>query len=197
MIPVMAHEPTSRNTWAPEIFYDAATQQYYIVWSSTIPGRFSQNGTSEDRYDHRMYFTTTKDFKTFAPTKLFFNPGYNVIDGFLTKRGNTYYLFYKDERLNVKEGKSILVTTGPTAEGPFAPGKVISPYNWVEGPTAFQIDGDWLVLYDCYTRHRYGGVRSTDGENWTDIADQISLPKEVRHGTVFEIDRSFYEALKH
>ena len=200
MIPVMAHEPTSRNTWAPEIFYDEPTEQYYIVWSSTIPGRFSESGTSEDRYDHRMYYTTTKDFQTFAPTKLYFNPGYNVIDGFLAKRGATYYLFYKDERLKIKdnppqEGKSILVTTGPTAAGPFPPGKIISPHNWVEGPTAFQIDGDWLVLYDCYTRHQYGGVRSSDGTNWTEITDQISLPKEARHGTVFEIDESMYQQL--
>ena len=60
-IPAMQHEPTTRNTWAPEVFYDDATEQFYIFWSSTIPGRYSpaDQGTSETKYDHRVYFTTT------------------------------------------------------------------------------------------------------------------------------------------
>src|SRR5262245_1608433 len=29
-IPVMEHEPTAVNCWAPELFYDAATQQFLI-----------------------------------------------------------------------------------------------------------------------------------------------------------------------
>ena len=67
-IPALKDEPTARNTWAPEVFYDDATEQFYIVWSSTIPGKFSpaNEGTSEDKYDHRVYCVTTKDFKTFT-----------------------------------------------------------------------------------------------------------------------------------
>lgn len=39
-LPVMAHEPGARNSWAPEIVYDAKGRQFVIFWASTIPGRF-------------------------------------------------------------------------------------------------------------------------------------------------------------
>ena len=68
-IPVMAHEPTVLNAWAPEVVYDAARQESLIVWASTIPGRFAQTaGSSEEKYNHRIYATTTKDWAAFTPS---------------------------------------------------------------------------------------------------------------------------------
>ncbi len=43
-LPVMTHEPTAANAWAPEILYDGETRQYVIYWSTTIPGRFPHRG---------------------------------------------------------------------------------------------------------------------------------------------------------
>ena len=34
-IPVMMHEPTAHNCWAPELFYDEPSQTYYIFWATT------------------------------------------------------------------------------------------------------------------------------------------------------------------
>ena len=70
IVPPMDAEPTTRNTWAPEVFYDSDSQLFYVLWSSTIPGRFSpaDKGTSEDAYDHRVYYLTTKDFKSYSPS---------------------------------------------------------------------------------------------------------------------------------
>ena len=81
-IPVMTNEPTTVNVWAPEFFYDRGSQQFIIVWASTIPGRFPDFQEPHDN-NHRLYFTTTRDFKTFAPAKLFYDPGFSVIDGFI------------------------------------------------------------------------------------------------------------------
>jgi hypothetical protein len=39
-IPVMEHEPTTVNVWAPEVFYYAPRERFIICWASTIPGRF-------------------------------------------------------------------------------------------------------------------------------------------------------------
>src|SRR5690242_17390129 len=58
-IPVMADEPNCKNCWAPEIYYDQAKQDYLIIWSTTITGKFDNT--------HRAYSTTTKDFETFTP----------------------------------------------------------------------------------------------------------------------------------
>src|SRR5215216_1140650 len=68
-IPVMAHESTTVNVWAPELFYDDENRQFIIIWASTIPFRFARGIEDEDN-NHRMYYTTTKDFKTFSDTKL-------------------------------------------------------------------------------------------------------------------------------
>ena len=46
-IPVMMHEPTAHNCWAPELFYDEPSQTYYIFWATTIPGRHKEVATSE------------------------------------------------------------------------------------------------------------------------------------------------------
>ena len=195
-VPSLPDEPTARNTWAPEVFYDDASEQFYIIWSSTIPGRFSpaDKGTSEDRYDHRVYFTTTKDFKTFAPSKLYFDPGHNVIDAFLAKKDGVYHLFYKDETLR-PEKKIILEATSQSVEGPFSEGKIISSQSWVEGPSALLIGSDWIVYYDCYRDGKYGAVRSRNGGDWEDVASLISFPKGTRHGTAFEVEKDIYEKL--
>jgi len=84
-LPVMAHEPGALNAWAPEVFYDAGHAHFLILWSSTIPGRFPDTEAGGDaagdkKYDHRIYATTTKEFASFTPTRLFYDPGFSVID---------------------------------------------------------------------------------------------------------------------
>ena len=86
-IPVMEHEPTTVNVWAPELFYDEPNGEFIICWASTIPGRFPDHLEPHDN-NQRMYYTTTRDFKTFAPTKLFFDPGFSVIDCTIVRDGD-------------------------------------------------------------------------------------------------------------
>lgn len=84
VIPAMEHEPTALNTWAPELFYEATSGVWWVLWSSTIPGRFVETeGMGDERYNHRIYATTTRDFQTFSPTRLFYDGGFNVIDATL------------------------------------------------------------------------------------------------------------------
>ena len=196
-IPVMMHEPEARNSWAPELFFDRASGEFWIIWSTTIPGRFPGTaGSSESDYNHRMYATTTRDFTSFTSTKLFFDPGYNVIDGFLATHGKRYLLFYKDERKFPVARKEILLATSDHLTGPWeVPTTPISPRNWVEGPSVIRVDGDWLVYFDAYTRHRYEAVRSKDLTTWTDITALIQFPEGARHGTVLEVGREVLDGL--
>lgn len=55
------------NVWAPELFFDDEKKQFLIVWASCIPGKFP-DGQEDHKNNHRLYYTTTKDFKKFAPT---------------------------------------------------------------------------------------------------------------------------------
>ncbi len=102
-LPVMEHEPTAENCWAPEIFYDAATNQFYVLWATTIPGRFPETeGKKSDPnaptdHNHRIFYFTTPDFKQISDTQLYYDGGFNVIDTALLKTGERYALFLKDE----------------------------------------------------------------------------------------------------
>ena len=111
----MAHEPQAMNCWAPEVVYDENKQQYVIFWATTIPGRFPKtDGTGDGKYNHRIYSTTTKDFKTFTPTRLFFDGGFNVIDATMLHAEGKYYLIVKDETLKpVKKNLRIAVGSQP------------------------------------------------------------------------------------
>ena len=122
-IPVMAHEDSARNTWAPEITYDGR-EEYMIYWATTITGRFALTDPSaESKYNHRIYYTTTKDFKKFSKTKLLYDPGFNVIDASIVKNNKDFVMFLKNEtRSPVEKNIRIAVSkklTGPyTAAGP-------------------------------------------------------------------------------
>ena len=196
-LPVMMHEPTARNAWAPEAFYDAATGQYLIFWATTIPSRFPETeGRGDGENNHRIYYTSTKDFKGFSDTKLFYDPGFNVIDSTVVKAGEGYVMFLKNETLKPEE-KNIRVATATHAEGPWgaASPKITGDY-WAEGPSAVFWQGQWYVYFDKYIDHRYGALRSADMKSWDDISDQITMPEGIRHGTAFVASRAVLEGLR-
>ncbi|HYM94916.1 MAG TPA: family 43 glycosylhydrolase, partial [Chitinophagaceae bacterium] len=90
-IPVMEQEDSAKNCWAPEITYDAKKKHYMIYWATTISERFIQGDTSGDsKYNHRIYYVITKDFKTFSKTKLLYDQGFNVIDATIQISENKY-----------------------------------------------------------------------------------------------------------
>jgi hypothetical protein len=196
-LPVMEHEATALNAWAPEIFYDRKTRQYLIFWASTIPGRFPETEKSgDDKYNHRMYYVTTKDFRKFSETKLFYNQGFNVIDATIQQDGDRYVMFLKDETRNPPQ-KNLRVAFSNNATGEYSkPSPPITGNYWAEGPTVLKIGNEWIVYFDKYTQHLYGAVKSTDLTNWTDISDKIKFPKGTRHGTAFTVTKKEFENLK-
>lgn len=197
-IPVMEHEPTAKNSWAPEMAYDPEKKEYLIFWATTIPGRHGNVAESEREkgLNHRMYCTRTKDFKTFSPTEMFFNPDFSVIDATIFPKGKKFYMFLKNENPNPPQ-KNIRVTVADHASGPY-PVKVSEPITgkyWAEGPTALQV-GDYVYVYfDKYTEHKYGAVRSKNMVDWEDVSDQVSFPKGLRHGTAFKVSRNVLRKL--
>jgi alpha-L-fucosidase 2 len=199
-IPVMAHEPGTRNAWAPEAVWDAKREQFLIFWASTVRGKFSETaGASEDDLNHRMYCTTTKDWETFAPTRVFVDPGFSVIDAtFLpaNDENGTFRLIVKDETKNPPK-KHLRIATAEDVEGPwkeFAP-----PFtrDWVEGPTAIVAPGgETLVYFDVYREKHFGAMRSRDLITWEDVTAEISLPRGARHGTMSAVPRELVDRLR-
>ncbi|QGZ41505.1 glycosyl hydrolase family 43 [Pseudoduganella flava] len=202
-LPVMAHEPGVLNAWAPEIVYDDARGEFLIFWASTVPGKFKEtSGSSEEKYNHRMYATTTKDFATFTPTRLFYDPGFSVIDATFLQAHGKRYLIVKDETRNPPR-KHLRIAEAPDLRGPFGSlsAPITPPGLWVEGPTAIQAGDDVIVYYDAYTTKHYGALRSRDLKHWEDVTARMRFPDEgtpqrMRHGTVFAVPDHVLAALR-
>ena len=197
-IPVMKHESKAKNCWAPEIFYDQQTKRFMIVWATTIPGRFPETDNPETGYNHRLYYTTTKNFDEFSETQIFYNQGFNVIDGTIDKIGSKYYMFLKDERNQpFTVQKNIRYAVSDSALGSYSePSKPITGDYWAEGPTAIKVDTSWIVYFDKYTEDKMGAVKSSDLKNWQDISDKVHFPEGTQHGTVFRVSSEILNNLK-
>ncbi|HDR68158.1 MAG TPA: glycosyl hydrolase [Bacteroidaceae bacterium] len=195
-IPVMHHEPEARNCWAPELFYDKEHEQYLIYWSTTIPGRFPETeATGDNGYNHRIYYTLTKDFVDFEDTRLLYDPGYNAIDATIYQTDDHYIMFFKNETRYPEPEKNIRIATSLNLTGNYSPGSESITGNWVEGPTVTRTCDGWIVYFDKYRQRKMGAVYSGDLKNWTDISDKISFPEGTRHGTVLKVNRSVLEKL--
>ena len=183
----MEHEPNARNCWAPELFYDDKKEQFMIYWATTIPGRFKAG--SDQKYNHRIYYTTTRDFKTFTPTTLLYDHNFSVIDATILSSGSRYVMILKDETDKPAfPEKNLRLASAAQPEGPYTnAGAPITGDYWAEGPTAIQIGNRWFVYFDKYTQRKYGLLTSADLVTWTDESEKLVMPPNARHGTVFEV----------
>ena len=197
-IPVMEREPEARNCWAPEVFYDDAEKRFLVFWATTIPGRFPETDGQDGKNNHRIYFTTTKDFETFAPTAMLYDHGFNVIDATMMRREGRTVMFLKDETNKpFTPQKNIRVAWADKPAGPWGkPSEPISGKDWAEGPTAVTIGGQVVVYFDKYTKSRMGAVRSRDLKAWEDISDQVKFPPGTRHGTALPVSKKILDGVR-
>ncbi len=194
-LPVMEKETTAKNCWAPEIFYDSKKKQYLIYWATTIPGKFPESEKGGDN-NHRIYYVTTKDFKTYSETKLMYDQGFNVIDATIIKYGKKYAMILKDETLKPVEKNLKVAFSKKAASGYGKSSEPVTGNYWAEGPTVLKIGEEWIVYFDKYRDHVYGAVKSSDLINWTDISNAVHFPKGARHGTVLTITEAELAVLK-
>lgn len=189
LIPVMEHLPETENCWAPEIFYDTARKAYRIIWSSTV---------GEGPRNHRIYSAVTTDFQTFTEGRLFFDPGYNVIDATVKDMGEAYFMLFKDERGTNEQGtpnKAIRSCSlrkdgnDRPESGPIS--ELLTP-ALTEGPSLFETvwEGkkEWIMLADGFQDKSYTAFRSADLIRWEPTEGRVRLPQKPRHGSVMTLE---------
>jgi len=192
-IELMADEPTAVNAWAPELFYDDIAKDFIITWASTVPFRFAK-GEEDENNNHRLYYTVTKDFKTFTPAKLFLDPGFSVIDPEIVKVAKgKYVLVMKD---NTRPNRNILVATSANPLGPYTNYSKRFTEMYSEGPTMTKAGNSWLIYYDSYRLKRFGCMRTIDFKTFTNISDSVSVPIGHKHGTIFKVSEKTLKQLK-
>jgi hypothetical protein len=190
-IPVMKHEPTTVNVWAPELFYDGRDERFIIAWASTIPGRFADGAEPHDN-NQRMYYTTTRDFDIFAPTKLFFDPGFSVIDCTIVNFGERYVLVLKD---NSRSKMNLRVAFGASPVGPWQDVSPPFAQMFTEGPTVLKNKDNYLIYFDAYRQGNYGAVKTHDFKSFVDVTKEVSFPAGHKHGTALRIPRNLFDGL--
>ncbi len=191
-IDVMKDEPTTVNVWAPELFYDGEKKDFIIIWASTIPLRFPR-GIEEENNNHRMYMTRTADFKHFSPAKLFFDPGFSVIDAVIVQqRKDRFVLVLKD---NTRPNRNLKVAFAPHAEGPYT--NVSKPITdtLTEGPAVVKLGREWLIYYDAYGRKKFGAASTSDFVRFTDVSDKTTVPEGHKHGTIIPVPEATLDTL--
>jgi predicted GH43/DUF377 family glycosyl hydrolase len=191
-IPVMEPEDSARNCWAPEINYDTKKKEYVIYWATTIKGKYPvADPAAESGYNHRMYYTATKNFQTFSKTELLYDKGFNVIDATIIKDGKQYVMFLKDETIKPTPQKNIRIATSKKLTKGFSnPSEPITGKYWAEGPTVVKVGEEWVVYFDKYRDHKYGAIASKNLKNWKEVSEKITLPGGIRHGTIFTINKT-------
>ena len=209
-VEVWKNEPKAVNTWAPELFFDDQKNQWMVFWATTMPGKFSEtepkaegdrttiNGVNVG-LNHRIYYTTTKDFKTWAEAKLLYDPGFICIDATIAKRPDgKYMMVLKDETKVPVAQKNLHMAVAESPEGPWGKASAsISPAGlWVEGPTVNRVNDAWYVFYDAYTTRKYGAIKTVDFEKWEEVPGAFSVPMGSRHGTVFAVEAGVVERLR-
>lgn len=197
-------------TWAPEAIYNEETHEYVVFWSSKIPG--SQNVPNNDN-THRVYYCTTKDFKTFSDTKVWIElknqngATISVIDATAIKVGDTYYRFKKNEATQAHKsgmpsgGKYIIMEQSKSLLGTWTEiNSDMSKISGVEGPTCFKLNGEnkWCLFLDDFGGKGYYPLVSTDlsSGKFTQLnSSDYSLPSVMRHGSVINITEEEYYGL--
>lgn len=185
-------DTTTVNTWAPELFYDDVKRQFLVVWASCVPGRFP-DGQEDHKNNHRLYYLTTKDFKTFSKPQLFYEPGFSAIDATIVKRAKAdYVMVVKD---NTRPMRNIKVAFSSSPYGPWSAASEPFTEQFTEGPSTAKV-GDWYyIYYDSYRHKIYGAHRTKDFKTFQNQTGTVVFPVGHKHGTVFMSDEKLVEGL--
>ncbi|MFE2023333.1 glycoside hydrolase family 43 protein [Streptomyces sp. NPDC059499] len=167
------------HSWAPEAFWDASRGQYALIYSSV-------NSTG-----HSVIMVNyTTDFLTVSAPQVFFDPGYDVIDGDMAVGVNgVNYLFFKNSATGGLTG----ARSTSLNPGSFVPFGNSLAHGGTEAPTLVKslTSNTWYLWGDTYTPN---GVlyawRTNDlaAGSWTPVDQRLyTHPLNAKHCTIAAI----------
>jgi hypothetical protein len=186
-------DTTTVNVWAPELFYDDTRDEYMIFWASCVPGKFDR-GIEEEENNHRLYYTTTKDFRSFTPAQLLIEPGYSTIDAIILKRGEKdYVMVVKD---NTRPERNLKVSFATDPHGPWSAPSAPFTEQFTEGPSVVKVDQDYYIYYDRYRSKDFGAMKTRDFKHFENAEKEIFIPKLHKHGTITTVPKHIVDQLR-
>jgi hypothetical protein len=160
------------HAWAPEAFWDASRSQYAVVYS-TVPS------------DHNVLMVNyTSDFITAGSPQVFFDPGYDAIDGDFVTVSGVNYMYYKNNTNSTLLGcKSSSLNPGSFSVYTSA----ITPGRGVEAPQISKSNSSstWNMWGDTWSPNgRFFCWQTTNvaGGSWTLLSDRLyTQPLNSKH----------------
>ncbi|SPF01591.1 Alpha-L-arabinofuranosidase B (ABFB) [Streptomyces sp. MA5143a] len=179
------HDMTDTHSWAPEAFWDPGRGRYGILYSSV-----NSSG-------HNVIMVSyTTDFRTTTDPQVFFDPGYDIIDGNLTIGvGGVNYLYYKRDQQLVGARSTSLNPGG------FTPFSTPVAHGGTEAPTVVKslTSTSWYLWGDTYTPNGVFYVwQSTDlaSGTWTALDQKLyTQPLNSKHCGIHPITSTEYANL--
>ncbi len=211
--PSLSEEDQPENVWAPEIHWDPAAGNYFILFAATTRRERSDGDGSDNKgdntspYDNRIYIVRTADGRTFSDARLLFDQGFSCIDAVmhLDVDGKRWVMVIKDSRnadLKVMPGRNLRISyagldlarpeftpvSDPIA-GDNAPMFSDAKHAMAEGPSLIRFQGKWWLYWDEPAGSGINLATSPDLKNWTHRVD-LAMPPGIHHGTAFFAPRS-------
>lgn len=99
------------RVWAPQIIWDQSAGKYLVYYSLL-------SSNTGDNYDKIYYSYADEDFKTLTQPRMFFNPGFSVIDAdiLFNPYDSLYHMYYKREAANGSD-RGVYEATSPVLVG--------------------------------------------------------------------------------
>lgn len=179
-----------KRAWAPEFYYSAGEDLFYVFWASIHEGH------------NALHYLTTRDWKDIKPddSALYFDIGIHDIDLTIVEHGGTYYGFHKpgdvDDRMGNRLSK---VTNLDPSRDSFAKdghGKVVfqGETKPTEGPEVIKLIGEakWYIYGDPFHAPMQAW-ETTDFVSFQEIA--VSTPEGSKHCSMIPITRAELDAL--
>lgn len=186
--------------WAPGIFYDDASGDYIVHWSSTCK--------EEDYSGLSIYYTRTKDFKIFSKPELFYKKkDSETLDSCIVKENEVYHFFVK----SAGSPQAVIHSTASNLLGPYCRDESfdeqmdrLAQKGKYEAPTVFKTsDGKVCLLmdfYGCEKKEEQGYVPflmdSLDNVRLNLSKEKFWFPYGFKHGVVLEISDDEYERVR-
>ncbi len=182
------------RVWAPQTIWDAKAQRYLVYFSL-----LTNDGSIP--YDRVYYAYANADFSDLETMpEVFFDYGQAAIDTDIALDDNgTYHIFFKTEGAHVKGLKQYVARD----LSDWHTWRIVDGYcqdtnKSVEGAGVFRLlDGNWCLMYDCYTSGHYQFCTSQDLLFFHAVRDtQTRGAFTPRHGTVIQITKKELKRLQ-
>ncbi|MDT0474822.1 glycoside hydrolase family 43 protein [Streptomyces sp. DSM 41014] len=174
------------HSWAPEAYWDAGRRQYGVIYSAV-----NSSG-------HNVIMVNyTTDFATASAPQVFFDPGYDVIDGDLAVGvGGVNYLYFKKNSTLVGARSSSL------EPGSFTEFSTAVAHGGTEAPTlvkSLAANGVWYLWGDTWSPNGVFYAWQTSSlaaGTWTALDQRTyTQPLNSKHLTIHPITSAEYTSL--